>query len=148
LAPATPAKLASARGSEGAHPLGVPARRDEIALTPELQNVDRNRAPLPAGPAPHGQGGYDADPHQQRIDQAADQPAGLQVALPVTHAGWPADPRSSALLRCLGHEAAELGHDLGALAGRALRRSLLALGDGHDELEGLLTLLTEELVAR
>lgn len=34
LPPATPAKLASARGSEVPHPLGVPARRDEISADP------------------------------------------------------------------------------------------------------------------
>jgi hypothetical protein len=83
--PATPAKLASAGGAQVVDPLGIPARRDEIALTRELQDVDGHRAPLPAGPASHGKRGSDAKPHQHGIDDAADQPTGLQIALPATH---------------------------------------------------------------
>src|SRR5262245_58387576 len=54
----------------------------------------------------------------------------------------------SALLRRLRHEPSELGHDPGALAVRASRLRLLALGDRHGELEGLLAFLAKELVAR
>jgi hypothetical protein len=45
--PATPVKLAAARGPEVAGPPGVPARRDEIPAAHELQHVDGHRAPYP-----------------------------------------------------------------------------------------------------
>jgi hypothetical protein len=56
--------------------------------------------------------------------------------------------RHSALLGRLRHEATELRYDLVALALRALHAALLALGDRHDELERLLALFAQELVAR
>ncbi len=54
----------------------------------------------------------------------------------------------SALLRRLRHEAAELRHDLGAFAPRALHVALLPLRDGHDQLERHLALLAHEFVSR
>ena len=56
--------------------------------------------------------------------------------------------RASALLRRLPHEASELRRDLRALARRALGLRLLALRDGHGQLEGLRARLAEELVTR
>jgi hypothetical protein len=109
LDPATPAKLASAGGAQVADPLGVPARCDEIALTREIQDVDGNRAPLSAGPTSHGKRRSDAKPHQHGIDDATDQPTGLQSVARHSQPVARPPPRSSALLRRLGHEAAELG---------------------------------------
>src|SRR5262249_2406026 len=47
VGPAAPPKLAAAGGAQVAHPLGVPARRDEVPGTLELQAVDWHPAPLP-----------------------------------------------------------------------------------------------------
>src|SRR5262249_3027477 len=63
------------------------------------------------------------------------------------HSSEQFEPRS-AFLRRLRHEPAELRHDLGALARRTLRRTLLAFRDRHDQLERLLALLAAELVSR
>lgn len=56
--------------------------------------------------------------------------------------------RRSALLPRLGHKAADLRHDLGALALRALHVTLLPLREGHDQFEGLVALLAHELITR
>jgi hypothetical protein len=55
---------------------------------------------------------------------------------------------ASALLPRLPHESRELWSHLRLLARRACRLRLPALQDGHDELEGLVALLTKELVPR
>src|SRR5262245_4746493 len=73
-------------------------------------------------------------------------PAGVAVSNQL-----PDEPFSrecSALLRRLRHKTAELRHDLRALALRASHSTLLAFRDGHDHFEGLVALLTHELVVR
>src|SRR5262249_18622492 len=80
-APTDP-QLAAARRAHVTHPLRVAARRDQVPLALEREQVHRGAAPLPALAAAHVQDAAppDADPEpgqrgHRLIEQAAHQPA-------------------------------------------------------------------------
>jgi len=61
--------------SRVADPIRVAARGDQVARTVEFEDVDRDGPPAPAPAPADGPCGHEPEPHQERVEDAPEDPA-------------------------------------------------------------------------